>query len=129
MGTWKLNPAKSKFAPGTGKNTMVVYEDLLGRKIKVTTDGVDASGKAVHSEWTGKFNGKDYAVTGDPTGDTRVYTKVDDRTLNFANKKGGQVTLAGRVTVSADGKSRIVTTTGNNAKGKRFNNTAVFDKE
>jgi hypothetical protein len=28
MGTWKLNEAKSKFTPGTGKNTRVVYEAL-----------------------------------------------------------------------------------------------------
>ena len=26
MGTWKLNEAKSKLAPGMGKNTTVVYD-------------------------------------------------------------------------------------------------------
>jgi hypothetical protein len=66
IGTWKLNEAKSKFAPGTGKNTMVVYKNAMGGKVKITTDGIDANGKAAHSEWTGKFDGKDYSVTGDP---------------------------------------------------------------
>ena len=87
MGTWKLNEAKSKFAPGTGKNTMVVYKDAMGGKVKITTDGVDANGKPTHGEWTGKFDGKDYPVTGDPMSDTRSYTKVDDRTLDFSVKK------------------------------------------
>ena len=128
-GTWKLNEGKSKFAPGTGKNTMVVYKEIMGGKIKITTDGVDANRKATHSEWTGKFDGKDYAVTGDPNSDMRSYTKVDDRNLDFANKKGGKVNISGRVTVAPDGKSRTVHTTGTNAKGKKFNNTAVFDKK
>ena len=129
MGTWKLNEAKSKFAPGTGKNTMVVYSDAMGGKVKITTDGVDANGKATHGEWTGKFDGKNYPVTGDATSDMRSYTQVDDRTLDFNVKKGGKVTITGRVSVAADGKSRTVTTSGTSAKGKKFKNIAVFDKQ
>jgi hypothetical protein len=129
MGTWKLNEAKSKFAPGTSKNTMVVYKEAMGGKVKITTGGVDANGKPTHGEWTGKFDGKDYPVTGDPTADTRSYTKVDDRTLDFNVKKGGKVTVTGRVVAAADGKSRTVTTSGTSAKGKKFKNVAVFDKQ
>ena len=129
MGTWKLNEAKSKFAPGTGKNTMVVYKEAIGGKVTITTDGVNAEGKPTHSQWTGKFDGKDYAVTGDPTADVRWYRKVDDRTLDFGGKKGGKAGITGRVSVAADGKSRTVTTSGTNAKGKKFKNIAVFDKQ
>src|SRR5437016_4136716 len=129
MGTWKLNEAKSKITPGTAKNTMVVYKEATGGKVKVTTDGTDANGKPTHSEWTGKFDGKDYSVTGDPTSDMRSYTKVDDRTLDFSVKKSGKVTVTGRVRIAADGKSRTVTTSGTNAKGKKFSNTSVYDKQ
>ncbi len=76
MGTWKLNEAKSKITPGTAKNTMVVYSSMLG-KMKVATDGIDANGKPAHAEWSGKFDGKDYPVTGDPNSDARSYTKVN----------------------------------------------------
>jgi hypothetical protein len=127
-GTWKLNEAKSKFTPGTAKNTMVVYKDAGGGKVTIITDGVDASGKPTHGEWTGKFDGKDYPVTGDPNSDARSYRKVDDRTLDFAVKKGGKIGVTGRVIVAADGKSRTVHTSGT-VKGKKFNNTAVFDKQ
>ena len=66
-GTWKLNESKSKLTRGTSKNTKVVYNSRLIRdKVTVTGDGVDAEGKPVHSEWKGRFNGKDYEVTGDP---------------------------------------------------------------
>ncbi len=147
MGAWKLNEAKSKFTPGTGKNTMVVYKAATGGQVKITTDGVDANGKPTHSEWTGKFDGKDYSVTGDPTSDMRSYRKLDDRTLDFTVKKRGKITVTGRVSVAADGKSRTVTTSGRTgietaisravqrgdflaeAKGRKYNNIAVFDKQ
>src|SRR6202162_1257570 len=72
MGTWKLNEAKSKFAPGAAKNHTVVYE-AAGDNVKVTVDGTDRDGKPTHNEWTGKFDGKDYPVTGDPDSDVRSY--------------------------------------------------------
>jgi hypothetical protein len=37
--------------------------------------------------------------------------------------------VTGRVVVSADGKSRTVTTSGTTPKGKKFKNTAVYDKQ
>ena len=129
MGTWKLNEAKSKITPGTAKNTMVVYSSAMWGKVKITVDGTDATGKKAHHEWTGKFDGKDYAVTGDPGSDMRAYKKVDDRTMDFTVKKGGKVIVTGRVVVAADGKSRTVTTSGTNSKGKKFKNVAVYDKQ
>jgi hypothetical protein len=128
MGTWKLNEAKSKLSPGAPKNHTVAYA-ASGDSTKVTVDGIDAEGKPAHNEWTGKFDGKDYPVTGDPTSDVRSYKRVDDRTLEFTAKKGGKVTLTGRVVVSADGKSRTVTTSGTDAKGSKISGTAVYDKQ
>ena len=130
-GTWKLNESKSKLARGTGKNTKVVYDSKrLGRgRWEIKGDGVDADGKPVHSEWKGKFDGKDYEVTGDPNADMRSYTKVNDQTLDMTVKKSGKVVDTGRIVVSADGKSRVVTLNGTTAKGKKFTNTAVYDKE
>jgi hypothetical protein len=93
MGTWKLNEAKSKLAPGGPKNSAVVVE-AAGDNVKVTVDGVGSDGKPTHNEWTGKFDGKDYPVTGDPTSDKRSYMKIDDRTLGLNVKKGGKTNLA-----------------------------------
>jgi hypothetical protein len=128
MGTWKLNEAKSKLSPGAARNHTVVYS-VAGDSVKVTVDGVDAAGKPAHNEWTGKFDGKDYPVTGDPTSDVRSYKRIDDRTLEFTAKKGGAVTLTGRVVVAADGKSRTVTASGTDAKGNKTSTTAVYDKQ
>jgi hypothetical protein len=128
MGTWKLNEAKSKIPAGMMKNTTVTYAEE-GDSVKVTTDGTGPDGSAVHTEWTGKFDGKDYPLTGDPTADSRSYTKVNDRTLTLDNKKDGKVTTSGRIVVSADGKSRTLTTSSKDSAGKKLTGTSVYDKQ
>ena len=128
MGTWKLNEAQSKIAAGTPKNSTVVYE-AAGDNVKVTIDGNAADGTATHSEWTGKFDGKDYPSTGNPNEDMRSVKQIDDHTLHVTSKKGGKVVLTAHVVVSADGKTRTVTTTGTDAQGKKYKSTAVYDKQ
>jgi len=97
--------------------------------VKITVEGTDKDGKATHNEWTGKFDGKDYPVTGDPTSDARSYKKINDHTLTFTATKDGKVTLSGRIVVSPDGKSRTATTTATDAKGTKVKSTAVYDKQ
>jgi len=128
LGTWKLNDAKSKFAPGAPKNNTVAYE-TAGDSIKVTVDGINADGSSVHSEWTGQFDSKDYPVTGDPTEDMRSYTKIDDHTLQITIKKDGKVIIKGRIVVSADGKSRTFTSFSTDPNGKKVKSVAVYDKQ
>jgi hypothetical protein len=128
LGTWKLNEAKSKIAPGASKNLMVKYE-AAGDSIKGTIDGVDEKGQPTHNEWTGKFDGKDYPVTGDPTQDTRAIKQVDDHHYQLTVKKGGKVTITGKAVIAADGKSRTVTVSGMDSMGMKIEGVSVYDKQ
>jgi hypothetical protein len=103
MGTWKLNEAKSKIPAGAIKNTTVTY--------------------------AGKFDGKDSPLTGDRTSDARSYAKVNDHTLTLENKKDGKATTKGKIVVSADGKTRTLTTSAKDSAGKPIKSTAVYDKQ
>src|SRR5947209_1854736 len=94
LGTWKLNKSKSKIVAGSAKNDTVVYT-AEGDAYKCVVDGTDAAGKPSHNEWTGKFDGKDYPVTGDPSTDTRAIQKIDDRHYKLTNKKDGKATMTG----------------------------------
>jgi hypothetical protein len=127
-GTWKLNEAKSKISPGAGKNNTVVIA-AAGDSMKVTVDGTGADGKPTHNEWTGKFDGKDYPITGDPTADMRAYKPVNDHTLALTEKNGGKVTNTGSVVVSADGKTRTVTANRTDANSQKISFTFVYDKQ
>ena len=128
MGTWQLDEAKSKLAPGAAKNSTVVYE-AAGDNVKVTVDGTDRNGQPAHNEWTGKFDNREYPLTGDPTADSRTYRRANYNTLAFTNKKGGKVTLSGRIVLSTDGKTRTVTTSVTDAKGKIVKGVAVYNKQ
>jgi hypothetical protein len=128
LGTWKLDEAKSKLSAGTPKNTTVIYE-AAGDSVKVTVEGLGTDGKPTHTEWTGKFDGKEYPVSGDATADMRSYKRIDDHTLTLINKKDGKVTLTGKATVSADGKTRTVVISGTDASGKKVSSTAVYNKQ
>jgi hypothetical protein len=128
LGTWKLNEAKSKLVAGMPKNITVMYA-AVGDSIKGTIDGVDGQGTPTHNEWTGKFDGKDYPVTGDPTSDTRAIKQIDDHNYDLTVKKGGKVTITGKAVISADGKSRTVTVSGMDAAGKQVTAISVYDKQ
>ena len=100
-----------------------------GDKIKVTTDGIDGSGKPFQTTWTGKFDGKDYPLTGDASADSRMYTVVDSHTLTLTNKKAGKVVTTGRIVVAHDGKTRTLTTKGTDSAGKQVTSLSIYDKQ
>lgn len=128
MGSWKLNEDKSTFSPGAPKSTMVVYE-AAGDSVKVTIDGTSGDGTPTHTEWTGKFDVKDYPATGDPNSGMRSYVKVNAHTLKFKLKSGDKVTLSGTIVTATDGKSRTVTASGTSPDGKKVSYTAAYDKQ
>lgn len=127
MGTWKLNEAKSKLVPGMGKSMTVVYSEQKD-KVKVTVDGVDNAGKATHSVWVGRFDGKAYPTKGNGAWNSAAYKVVNDRTNEITTMKDGKTVWTGKITVAADGKSRTVTMNGTGADGKKFKGKAVYDK-
>jgi|SRR5580704_8399573 hypothetical protein len=128
MGTWKLDEAKSKTPAGLPKNSTVIYT-ADGNNIKVTTDGTSGDGKPVHTEWTGKFDGKDYPLTGDPTADSRSYKQIDEHTLELTNKKSGKATTSGKVVVSKDGKTRTLHLSATDSSGKKVSGVSIYDKQ
>lgn len=128
MGTWQLNEAKSKLAAGGAKNSTVTYS-MSGDSITCTIDGTDASGQPLHTSWTGKFDGKDYPITGDPNSDTRSYRLISSHTLSATDKKDGKITETARIVISADGKSRTVTVHATDAKGMKITSVVSYDKQ
>jgi hypothetical protein len=128
IGTWKLNEAKSKLNPAMGKNTTVTYTEEKNGKIKVTIEGVDKDGKATHSVWVGKWDGKAYPAKGNLPYNMIAYKVVNDRTNDITAMKDGKTVWTGRITVSTDGKSRTVTVNGTDEAGKKFKAKAAYDK-
>jgi hypothetical protein len=79
-GTWKLNGAKSKYTPGPlPKSATITYKETVDG-IKRTGGSVDAEGKTTPFEYTAKYDGKDYPVTGPDLYDAITIKRIDDQT-------------------------------------------------
>jgi hypothetical protein len=128
-GTWKLDTAKSKYTPGPTPKSQVAKLDTVDGGMKVVSDRVEADGKNTHFEWTAKFDGKDYPVTGDPGRDAVSVKKIDDYMLDITNKKAGKVTTMIHVVYAKDGKSRTETVTGTDAQGRKIENVTQWTKQ
>ena len=130
VGTWKLNLSKSKFNPGPAPKSETLKIEAVGTDgIKFTSDGTDDAGKPTHYEFQAKYDGKAVAVKGNPDWDMIAYKRIDANTVEATTMLAGKPSGTGKVTVSADGKTRTVVQTGTNAAGQKMNNVRVYDKQ
>ena len=128
-GVWKMDPAKSKYDPGPAAKSITLKIESAGDTIKYTSDGIDAAGNPTHMEYTAKYDGKDYPITGNPNADTVALEQTDANTTRSTLKKDGQVVMTVTSVVSNDGKTRTSTFKGKNAKGQDINNILVYNKQ
>jgi hypothetical protein len=127
LGMWKLNVAKSKYSPGPAPQSNVITFEKAGDAIKVTTKGVGADGKPTASEYTAKYDGKDYPIKG-AASDTVSLRKVNERVVERTDKKGGKETIKLTRELAPDGKSFTVTVKGTNTKGEPVNSLLVWER-
>jgi hypothetical protein len=129
MGSWKLNLQKSKYSPGPPPKSQALTIEPSGESEKVTSEVTAADGARSTIVYTAAYDGKDYPVTGSNVADTVSLKRIDARTSERTDKKGGKVVQTFRRVVSADGKTMTVTIKGKTDKGQPMNNVVVFDKQ
>ena len=129
IGTWKLNPKKSKFSPGPAPQSLTVKFEAVGEGVKLTAEGIGPDGKPTLLEYTANYDGKDYPLKGSPVADTVSLKRIDERTAQRTDKKDGKVVQTLTRVMAKDGKSFTVTTKGKNAKGQTIHNVTVFEKQ
>ena len=130
VGTWKLNLAKSKYNPGPAPKSATTKIVTAGQGVTGTIDLVDGDGTVRHYSYTANYDGKDAPITGNnANGDTIAFTRVNPNTVRSVTKKAGKATITQVAVVSADGKTRTITTTGTDAQGRKVNNVAVYDRQ
>jgi hypothetical protein len=130
IGTWKINLAKSKFSPGLPPRSQTVNFEAVGQGLRATADVIDAQGnstKVVFGPYS--FDGKSYPITGAPAFDAASYKQVNTTTYESTRTKAGKVVQTTTNVLSADGKTRTLTTMGVNEKGEQINSVAVYDKQ
>jgi hypothetical protein len=127
VGTWKMNPAKSKFS-GPATKSFTTKMEAQENGIKCVQDVVGADGKAFQRIWAAKYDGKDYPVTA-PDEDAISLKKLNANTTRWLAKKGGKEVASGKSVVSKDGKTWILTGGGKDEKGQAVTYTIFLEKQ
>jgi hypothetical protein len=128
-GTWKLNVAKSTFAPGPApkSQTRTYAESAQGMTLTLKTTAAD--GKESTATLTFKDDGKPYPVSGNPDFDMVSVTRVDPLTVHSTQTKAGATVGSGVRTVSKDGKKLTFAQKGTHASGGKYDDVLVYDRQ
>lgn len=129
FGTWKLNVAKSVYNPGPPPYKRATYTIEPSQDgVKVTYDLIHPRGGVTHLEWSGRFDGKDYAVQGLDQYVTYAYRPVGDGVYEVVVKIDDRVTGLSTISLSPDAKTMTTTTRGKGARGQDVSTTTVYEK-
>jgi hypothetical protein len=112
LGTWMMDSDKSTFVPGpVPEDRTMTFELKDGALHHITRTRNLFLGGTDDIDYTAKFDGKDYPITG--TGlDTISLKRIDPNTIERTGKVRGNVTETGTMKVSPDGKVLTITIKG-----------------
>jgi hypothetical protein len=128
IGDWQLNRDKSTFKPGPGPKGQLRSYRIKGDTEKLTARGVDSQGRPTLVEYTARYDGKDYAITGSLGGNFISLKRLDPHTTQSTQKRDGKPVIITTRAVSTDGRTLTVTAKGTTAEGEIIDTTMMFDK-
>ncbi|RPJ86501.1 MAG: hypothetical protein EHM18_05900 [Acidobacteria bacterium] len=112
VGTWKLNPEKSKFTGNT-----ISYEQLSSGEWKSTAAGMSYTFRMDGKEHQGLFDRK---VT---------WNQANERTWESTVQAGGKTLVAQRFEISPDDKTMKVTSRGTTPSGEKFEDVSTYSRQ
>jgi hypothetical protein len=122
IGKWKLKQEPPAL-------NIMTYEPWGNGGMKVTVESTNKEGRKATWTYNTMFDGKDMPVSGDTRTETTSVKKVDDRTNEITNKRGGKVTQVIINVLSPDGKRIDNTYKNYNEKGElTTTTTAVYER-
>ncbi|MGI8962135.1 MAG: hypothetical protein ACR2IV_20730 [Bryobacteraceae bacterium] len=128
VGTWKLDPAKSKYTAGSAPKDVTLVIEEQGENYQVTATGMYADGSPISVKYTvPKAGGTGTAQAGpfDALTSKRVSARVRE---NRYTKNGKEIMLR-RIVVSQDGNTLRNTAKGTDPQGKPLAGVDVFNKQ
>jgi hypothetical protein len=127
-GTWKLNPAKSKYTTGDAPKDVTIVIEEQGDNLSVTASGTNADGSPLSVKYTVPIKGGSGQVQEGPY-DAITSKVVSAHVRDNSYSKNGKEVAMRHIVVSGDGKTMRVTVKGTSTDGKTAAGTDVFDKQ
>jgi hypothetical protein len=128
IGTWKLNPVKSKFTSGTLPKEETVTIQMIGDQDQVTLNGTAADGSPISMKYVTPDKGGVGKFLAGPF-DGASGKVINDNTREITWVKGGKEMVHIHAAVSKDGKSQRATVKGTNAQGNPVSGVEIFEKQ
>jgi len=130
-GTWKLNPAKSKFAKGQEAKELTVVVTEQGGNSMVGVKGVAGDGKAISEKYSFPMKGGpvNYTEGGPPAGTSIVVKRVDANTAESTTTVSGKEAGTSRAVISKDGKTLTMTRKRMDDKSNSLSGTEVYERQ
>ena len=128
VGTWKLDPAKSKYTAGSAPKDVTLVIEEQGDNYQVTATGSYADGSPISVKYTvPKAGGTGTAQEGpfDNVTSKRISARARENTYS----KDGKQTISRLIDVSQDGKTMRITVKGIDPQGKPLTGTDVLNKQ
>lgn len=130
LGTWALNVDRSDYGSAPAPYKRATYRiELAGDGFRVVYDMVHPRGGTTHLEWTGRVDGRDYALQGVDQPITYAYSIRDDGAHEIVVKIDGRVAARSRVSVSPDGRTMTTRTTTAGPGRQSTVSTTVYEKQ
>jgi hypothetical protein len=128
VGTWKLDPAKSKYTPGSAPKDVTLVVEEQADNYQVTATGTYADGSPISVKYTIPKGGGTGTVQDGPF-DAVTSKRVSARVRENTYTKNGKETMSRRVVVSRDGKALRNTVKGTGPQGTPVAGVDVFNKQ
>jgi hypothetical protein len=130
IGVWKANIARSTFASGPAVKSTTTTFEVVAEGVKGTVDAAYPDGTTMHWGTITQYGGSETRILGkSPHGETAAMTRIGADTVKTVYKQGGKVTVTQTSVVSADGKTRTVTSTGTSAQGQPIESVLFYEKQ
>jgi len=129
LGVWTLDVDRSSFSPGPAPRSQTAIYTQIGRGVRVVGQGMSGAGKAINTEFSYSFDGREHPARGFADWNSVKARQVNARTIEYTRYlKGEEVQVATR-TISADGKTATVRVKGVDAADNKVDNTLIFTRK
>jgi hypothetical protein len=129
-GTWKMNPAKTKYRVGKAPKEQAITITEAGSDLNVKIEGIAADGSKISFGYTiPAAGGKGNVVVALPFYDGVSGKRVGPNERVVSYMKGGKAVYTAHSKVSADGSTLSVSSKGLSASGQTVDSTAFYNKQ
>lgn len=126
VGTWELDLTQSSFTPGPAVRSQTRTYTQTPDGVRFVLEGVSATGAPMHTEYTARYDGKDYPLIGAGYTNWIALTRINTVRTDGVEKKDGRPVYTVSRIVSTDSRTMTITVNGRNVRGDSVANVLVF---